>query len=79
MDLTKNSTINHFTPHCFICQMPMTEANWSVMMMPKIIGTKSPSRLMEGINNRGKDPKISTMAIDAVMVMMVGRVSGAMI
>ncbi len=44
-----------------------------VMMIPKIMGTKSPIRLMDGINSMGKDSKISTIAITNVAVIILGR------
>ena len=71
--------INKRTPHCFICQIPITETNCMVMIIPSIIGTKSPIRLMDGINSIGNASNISTMAIILVTLIILGRLTTAML
>lgn len=68
-----NVVINNCTPHCFMCQIPITEINCSVIIMPIVIGIKSPIRFIEGINNNGNANKISMMAVTLMMLIIFGR------
>lgn len=56
-----------------MCQTPITETNCKVIMIPKIIGTKSPMRLIDGVNNIGNANTINTIAMMAVMLIILGR------
>jgi len=62
-----------------MCQTPIIETNCSVMMMPKIIGTKSPMRLIDGIKSMGKANKIRIIAATLVTEIIFGRVICAII
>lgn len=77
--LIQNIIINKCTPHCFMCQTPINDTNCRVMMMPRIMGIKSPMRLIEGINNMGKANKISIMAITVITVIVLGRCTSAIL
>ncbi len=47
------------------------------MIIPKIMGTKSPIRLIDGVNNIGKANKINIIAITPVTEIIFGRVTCA--
>lgn len=61
MTLAKKVPMKKCTPHFFIYQTPIIDTNCRVIITPKISGTKSPKRLIEGVNNNGNDSKINTM------------------
>lgn len=48
-------------------------------MMPRIMGIKSPMRLMEGINNIGKASKTNTIAMTVITEMDFGRANIAIL
>lgn len=64
--------VNKWTPHRFICQMPMTETNWRVIIIPNIIGTKSPKCLIDGVKSMGKDNNTKTIARTLQTVIIFG-------
>ncbi len=48
-------------------------------MIPKVIGTKSPIRLIEGVNNIGNANNTNTMAITVIILMVLGLFTNAML
>lgn len=49
------------------------------MIIPKTIGTKSPIRLIDGVNNMGNANSTNTMAVTVMMLMDFGRCINAML
>ncbi len=71
--------MNSCTPHCFMCQIPIKEINCSVIIIPKIIGTKSPMRFIDGVNNMGNANNTNTIAVTVIMLMDFGRCTSAIL
>lgn len=69
--------MNNCTPHCFICQIPISDTNCRVIIIPKVIGTKSPMRLIDGVNSIGNANNTNTMAITVITLMLLGLITTA--
>lgn len=55
--------MNKCAPQVFMCHTPIIDTNCNVMMIPMIIGTKSPMCLIDGVKSIGNASSVSTIAV----------------